>query len=112
MTQQLDMLEKQKIGFFEGFYHLIPEPILTAVFLDMSKKEMGLKKEEEVKTIILLKSLSFMTYHEFKALNPYLFTYKETSTRRPLVEILEESQSTFHSLKDWAKERLEVLLDE
>ncbi|KAF0052063.1 hypothetical protein [Streptococcus agalactiae] len=112
MTQQLTLLEKKRVGFFEGFYHLIPESVITLVFLDLSSQEMTLKTEEDVKTLILVKSLKMMTYQEFRVLRPYLFTYQETSTSRPLVETIEETPLAFHCLKAWAREKIEGLCDD
>ncbi|ELY5747379.1 hypothetical protein ACR3IL_08640 [Streptococcus iniae] len=111
MTRQLTLLEKKRVGFFEGFYHLIPESVITLVLLDLLSQEITLKTEEEVKTLILVKSLKMMTYQEFRVLRPYLFFYESRANERPIVAPLEESLAHFHCLKAWAREKIEGLCD-
>ncbi|HGD2962983.1 TPA: hypothetical protein ACIN81_000993 [Streptococcus agalactiae] len=90
------------IGFYEGFYHTIPEPILSEGILELSLEGIVIETDEKLKTLIMAKSLLKMTPRNYKLVSPYLFTYKLTNGNRPLVQTVDDSIESFTQIKQWA----------
>lgn len=101
MTITVEMDAKQYgLGFFEGVEAHYPADALAegVKALALTEEITAETTSPEVRTLLLVKVLKELTYHDFKRICHYLFAYQR-QTEAIRAELLEATPELFHLLK-------------